>query len=159
MGVLRNTAKGRKLELTCEQIHLYFSPCFIPQSVFYTQSIVRSLCFILIGLLYGYNFRETFLNIFILVFNINHGGNGNKNVAKQKGLMNITVTCHVCFKLCTFPSCLLQNNKSKIIISSPVSGNGNHEGNFCTFILEAKHCLHNFLRQIKVHIKFCDFLG
>ena len=35
------------------------------------------------GLAYGYDFRETFLNIFILVFHVNHGGDGNKNVGKQ----------------------------------------------------------------------------
>ena len=36
------------------------------------------------GLADGCGFRETFLKICILVFIVNHGGDGNKNVAKQK---------------------------------------------------------------------------
>ena len=35
------------------------------------------------GLAYGCDFRETFLNIFIPAFLVNHG-HGNKDVAKQK---------------------------------------------------------------------------
>ena len=37
-----------------------------------------------IGLAFCCNFRETFMNIFILVFHVNHDGYGNKNVGKQK---------------------------------------------------------------------------
>ena len=36
------------------------------------------------GLVYGCDFRETFMNSFILVFHVNHGGDGNKHVGKQK---------------------------------------------------------------------------
>ena len=35
------------------------------------------------GLSYDCDFRETFLNIFVLVFRVNRGDDGNKNVTKK----------------------------------------------------------------------------
>ena len=69
--------------------------------------------------------------------------------SETKGLLNRTVTWPVSFKTLYVDFLAVLCKTTTAIIFSPVSGNGNYDGNFCLFILEPTYCFHKLFETDK----------